>query len=135
MDRLRALFYGGASGRFGRRIKLLAAGADKFTLSPLTHNIYLCVNSDIDDLSELDHNFQMMNLARTPKQIGGTVRRVRKSRGWSQTQLGEHAGLRHETGNPAAKLETILAVLAALSLEFYIAPRSKGHASDIEELF
>ena len=141
MDRLRALFYGGASGRFGRRIKLLAAGADKFTLSPLTHNIYLCVNSDIDDLSELDHNFQMMNLARAPKQIGGPVRRVRKSRGWSQTQLGEHAGLRQETislietGNPAAKLETILAVLAALSLEFYIAPRSKGHASDIEELF
>jgi len=83
----------------------------------------------------------MMDLARTPKQIGNTVRRARKSRGWSQTQLGENAGLRQETislietGNPAAKLETILAVLASLNLELHIAPRSKGQASDIEELF
>jgi HTH-type transcriptional regulator/antitoxin HipB len=83
----------------------------------------------------------MTDLARNPKQIGTLVRRARKSRGWSQTQLGDKAGLRQETislietGNPATKLETILAVLAALDLEFRIAPRSKGTGKAIEDLF
>ena len=83
----------------------------------------------------------MTDLARTPKQIGNLVRRARKRRGLNQTQLGERAGLRQETislieaGNPAAKLETILAVLAALDLEFRIAPRSKGDTTEIEDIF
>ena len=83
----------------------------------------------------------MNDLARTPKQIGNLGRRTRKKRGWSQTELGNKSGLRQETislietGNPATKLETILTVLAALDLEFRTAPRSKGQASDIEELF
>jgi HTH-type transcriptional regulator/antitoxin HipB len=83
----------------------------------------------------------MIDLARTPKQIGNLVRRARKKCGLSQTRLGDQAGLRQETislietGNPAAKLETILAVLAALDLEFRIVPRSKGAAADIEDIF
>lgn len=83
----------------------------------------------------------MKDLARTPKQIGNMIRRVRKKLGWTQTQLGEKAGYRQETislienGNPATKLETILADLAALDLEFQIAPRSKFRTSDMEELF
>ena len=83
----------------------------------------------------------MNDLARAPKQIGSLVRRTRKKRGWSQSELGSAAGLRQETislienGNPATKLETILAVLAALDLEFRIKQRSKGQSSDIEELF
>jgi HTH-type transcriptional regulator/antitoxin HipB len=40
-----------------------------------------------------------------------------------------------EGGGKPAKLETILAILAALDLEFRIGARSKGHSSDIEELF
>ena len=62
----------------------------------------------------------MTDLARNPQQIGNLVRRTRKKLGLSQRQLGEKTGLRQETislietGNPAAKLETILAVLAAL---------------------
>jgi HTH-type transcriptional regulator/antitoxin HipB len=83
----------------------------------------------------------MSDLARTPKQIGGLVRRTRKKRGLSQTQLGNKAGLRQETislietGNPATKLDTILSVLAALDLEFRVMPRSKGSPSGIEEIF
>ena len=83
----------------------------------------------------------MSDLARTPKQIGSIIQRARKKRGWNQTQLGEKAGLRQETislietGNPAAKLETILAVLGALDLEFQITTRSKGQATDFEDLF
>jgi len=73
----------------------------------------------------------MTELARTPRQIGNLIRRARKRRGWSQTQLGEKTGLRQETislietGNPAARLD----------LEFRLAARSKGQPSDIETLF
>lgn len=83
----------------------------------------------------------MADLGRTPRQIGNLVRRARKRRGWNQTRLGEMAGLRQETislienGNPATKLDTILAVLAALDLEFLIGPRSKGGAATIEDIF
>ena len=83
----------------------------------------------------------MNPLARTPKQIGHIVQRTRKKRGWNQTRLGEKAGLRQETislietGNPAARLETILAVLSALDLEFQIAPRSTAQPTDIEDIF
>lgn len=74
----------------------------------------------------------MSDLARDPRQIGNVIRRTRKLRGLSQGELGAKAGLRQETislmenGNSAAKIETILAVLAALDLELRIAPRSKG---------
>ncbi|KRQ96379.1 MULTISPECIES: helix-turn-helix domain-containing protein [Bradyrhizobium] len=83
----------------------------------------------------------MTGLARTPNQIGNLIRRTRKKRGLSQSQVGARAGLRQETislietGNPAAKLETILAVLAALDLEFRIVPRTKGTAADLEDIF
>ncbi|WP_290650483.1 helix-turn-helix domain-containing protein [Aquisalimonas sp.] len=83
----------------------------------------------------------MADLARTPKQIGNLVRRARKMRRLTQSELGAMAGLRQETislietGNPATKLETMLAVLAALDLEFRIMPRSKGGGADIEDIF
>jgi HTH-type transcriptional regulator/antitoxin HipB len=89
----------------------------------------------------MGHKPHMTDLARNPKQIGSLIRRARRQQGWSQTQLGEKAGLRQETislietGNPATKLETILAVLAALDLEFRIGPRSKGGAAVIEDIF
>jgi HTH-type transcriptional regulator/antitoxin HipB len=78
------------------------------------------------------HNEGMNDLARDPKQIGNLIRRARKKQALSQQALGDRAGLRQETisfienGNPAAKIETLLAVLAALDLEFQMAPRSKG---------
>ena len=82
----------------------------------------------------------MTLLARTPEQIGAIVRRVRREQGLTQAALGEKSGLRQETislienGNPATRLETLLAVLAALDLEFRIAPRARSAAS-IEEIF
>jgi len=80
----------------------------------------------------------MSDLARNPKQIGTVIRRQRKRLDLNQSELGERAGLRQETislienGNPASRLDTILAVLAALDLEFQIAPRSRKR--DIEDL-
>ncbi|MBB3344712.1 helix-turn-helix domain-containing protein [Luteimonas sp. RC10] len=74
----------------------------------------------------------MHDLARTPKQLGTTIRRNRKRLAMSQRALGERVGLRQETislietGNPATRLDTVLAVLAALDLELRIAARSRG---------
>jgi len=78
-----------------------------------------------------------MQLARSAKQIGNEIRRQRKRRKLTQSALGEMVGLRQatiseiESGNPATKLETILNVVAALDLEFQIAPRSKHSPRDI----
>jgi HTH-type transcriptional regulator / antitoxin HipB len=83
----------------------------------------------------------MSNLARTPQQIGNLIRRTRRMQGLSQAELGAKAGFRQETvslietGNPAAKLETVLVILAALDLEFHIVPRSKSDSADIEKIF
>ena len=79
----------------------------------------------------------MIELARSPEQIGNTIRRIRKKQGMSQSELGKKAGLRQETisllenGNPAAKLETVLAVLSALGLEFRISQRKKTLLGDL----
>lgn len=78
----------------------------------------------------------MSELARDPRQIGAVIRRNRRQLGWSQSALGERAGLRQETislietGNPAARLDTILTVLAALDLELQVARRSRRHDVD-----
>ena len=83
----------------------------------------------------------MNDLARTPKQIGTIIQRARKQRDWTQSDLAELAGLRQgtisviEKGDKPAKLDSILAVLAALYLEFRVGERSKGAGQDIEELF
>jgi HTH-type transcriptional regulator/antitoxin HipB len=83
----------------------------------------------------------MSNLARTPKQIGTIIQRARKLRDWTQSHLAERAGLRQgtisviEKGDKPAKLDSILAVLAALDLEFRVGERAKGTGRDIEELF
>lgn len=72
----------------------------------------------------------MADLARSPEQIGNAIRRARKKCGMSQSELGEKTGLRQgtisqiEKGHAAAKLETILAVLSVLGLEFQISERS-----------
>lgn len=74
----------------------------------------------------------MHDLARTPQQIGALIRRHRKRLNMSQSALGDRVGLRQETislietGNPATRLDTMLAVLAALDLEFHVAARSRG---------
>jgi HTH-type transcriptional regulator/antitoxin HipB len=55
--------------------------------------------------------------------------------------VAERAGLRQETisiienGAKPSKLSSILAVLAALDLEFRVAERSKWQPQDIEALF
>ena len=80
----------------------------------------------------------MNDLARDPKQIGNAIRRARKARLWSQQDLASRVGTRQETislienGNPATRIDTLLAVLSALSLEFQAAPRSSASKFDLK---
>jgi HTH-type transcriptional regulator/antitoxin HipB len=74
----------------------------------------------------------MKTLIRDARQLGNLIRRARKQQSLSQKSLGDRAGRRQETisllenGNPAAKIATVLSVLAALNLELQAAPRTKG---------
>ena len=83
----------------------------------------------------------MSLIARTPKQLGETLRRYRLRAGLSQTELATRAGIRQatvstiEAGHAATRIDTITTLLAALDLEFTVAPRSKGSEQDIEAIF
>ena len=74
----------------------------------------------------------MKTLARDARQLGNLIRRARKQQTISQKVLGDRAGVRQETislletGTPAARVDTVLLVLAALNLELQVAPRTKG---------
>ena len=39
-----------------------------------------------------------------------------------------------ESGNPATRIDSVLALLAALDLEFQVAPRSRRSSSDLDDL-
>lgn len=101
----------------------------------------LYAKSDIFALYDLAYNKQkediMAELARSPEQIGNAIRRARIQLKLTQSELGEKAGLRQgtisliESGNPASRLDTLLAVLSALNLELQVAPRSKLRIEDL----
>lgn len=83
----------------------------------------------------------MDQIARTPQQIGAIVRRQRKKLGFSQDDLGTRIHLRQatiskvESGEPATRLQTLLDTLSALDLEIVIRPRTRGSATQIEDIF
>ncbi|MCL3880722.1 helix-turn-helix domain-containing protein [Marivita sp. GX14005] len=77
--------------------------------------------------------------ARTAEQIGEAIRRARKARGWTQGDVSARTNLRVatisslENGDAGTKLATLLAVMAALGLEFRLAER--GGSVEIEDIF
>lgn len=83
----------------------------------------------------------MDHLARTPKQIGAVIARLRREQNLTQAELAAKVSLRQEAiskieaGNAATRLSKILDVIAALDFELVIRPRSKGSLSDIEDIF
>ncbi len=83
----------------------------------------------------------MITQARTPDQIGNTIRRARKKLGLNQTDLGRMVGIGQnmvsmiENGNAGTRIDTILAILAVLDLELRIGPRTRTTAADIENIF
>ncbi|MGC6399968.1 helix-turn-helix domain-containing protein [Sphingomonas sp. FW199] len=83
----------------------------------------------------------MSQLVRSSVQLGNVIRRARKNRGWTQSQLADHAGLRQElvskieTGHESTKLSTIHAIFAALSLDLVVEARNARQTADIEDIF
>lgn len=83
----------------------------------------------------------MSQIVRSPVQFGNIIRCARRDRGWTQSQLADHAGLRQElvskieTGHTGTKLSTIHALFAALSLDLVVEARNTRHAVNIEDIF
>lgn len=79
---------------------------------------------------------------RTPIQIGAALRRRRRALGWTQSQLGERAGLRQATiselerGANGIHLKSLCDVVSALGLDLVIEPRdSASLEASIAEVF
>lgn len=82
----------------------------------------------------------METIARTPLQLGNSIRERRRKLGLSQEQLAAKVGVRQKTvsdieGAGTGRLDTLLRALGALDLELVIRPRTKGSANDIEAIF
>jgi HTH-type transcriptional regulator/antitoxin HipB len=82
----------------------------------------------------------METIARTPLQLGNSIRERRRKLGMTQEQLAEKVGVRQRTISDietagAARIDTLLRTIGALDLELLIRPRTKGSASDIEAIF
>lgn len=82
----------------------------------------------------------METIARTPLQLGNSIRERRRQLGLTQEQLAEKVGVRQRTisdveSSGAARIGTLLRLLVALDLELLVRPRTKGSAGDIEAIF
>jgi len=82
----------------------------------------------------------MESIARTPLQLGNYIRQRRRDLGLTQEKLAVKVGVRQRTisdveTSAAARVETVLRLLAALDLELVIRPRTKHSPRDIERLF
>lgn len=82
----------------------------------------------------------METIARTPLQLGNSIRERRRKLGLSQERLAAKVGVRQRTVSDiesagAGRLDTLLRALGALDLELVIRPRTKGSADDIEAIF
>ena len=82
----------------------------------------------------------MKTLARTPLQLGSSIRERRRQLGMTQEQLAAKVGVRQRTvsdveRSASVRLDTVLRTLAALDLEMVIRPRTKSSAKDIEAIF
>ena len=73
----------------------------------------------------------METIARTPLQLGNSIRERRRKLGLSQEQLATKVGVRPRTVSDiesagAGRLDTLLRALGAIDLELVIRPRTKG---------
>lgn len=78
--------------------------------------------------------------ARTAKQIGEALRRIRKRKSMTQKDVSARTNLRVatisslENGDAGTQLRTVMAVLTALDLEFTIQDRGTDD-KDLEDIF
>lgn len=83
----------------------------------------------------------MNQMARSPNQLGVAIQQQRLMRGMSQSELARLAGTSQKTiskienGNPATKIETVFALMAALDMQMTLAPRGKNTSKNIGDIF
>ena len=83
----------------------------------------------------------MKNFVRIPRDLGHAIRQARRGKNLTQADLATRSGVCQETiskveaGRGGTKLDTILTLLAALDLELLVKTRSKGTASDFDNIF
>ena len=83
----------------------------------------------------------MQNFVRIPRDLGHAIRLARRENKWTQADLATRSGVWQETiskveaGRGGTKLDTILALFAALDLELLVSTRSKGSTSDFDNIF
>lgn len=83
----------------------------------------------------------MHQIVRSPLQLGTLIRRARRSRGWTQSDLASLAGLRQElvskieTGHEGTKVSSIHALFAALDFDLVVEERNARHQEEIEDIF
>jgi HTH-type transcriptional regulator / antitoxin HipB len=74
---------------------------------------------------------------RTVNELGATIRRARKQRGWTQGDLALRAGISRRTlvsleaGNPNGEIGIVVRVIAALDRELAITERSSEGGDDL----
>jgi HTH-type transcriptional regulator/antitoxin HipB len=80
-------------------------------------------------------------IARTPKQAGAAIRRIRRQRALTQADLGAKTHVRQATisklehGEPNTQLRILMDALTALDLELLIRPRSSVPTDGLEDLY
>jgi len=83
----------------------------------------------------------METIARTTKQLGAAIRRIRRQKGLTQRGLGDLMHARQatvskiESGEAGTQLGVLIHALAALDLELVVRTRTKASADQIEDLF
>nr|WP_238936647.1 helix-turn-helix transcriptional regulator [Sulfitobacter mediterraneus] len=83
----------------------------------------------------------LQNFVRIPRDLGHAIRQARRGKNLTQADLATRSGVWQETiskveaGRGGTKLDTILALLAALDLELLVSTRSKGSTSDFDNIF
>jgi HTH-type transcriptional regulator/antitoxin HipB len=81
------------------------------------------------------------SIARDARQLGAIIRRARRLRKLTQTELGARMNVRQATvssledGSAGTSLKTILDALSALDLELVVRPRTRGRVQELEEMF
>ena len=83
----------------------------------------------------------MSKIARSPRQLGALIQRIRREKGLSQTDAARLVGLRQEmvsrieTGQPGVRLSAVYELLGALGLELVVRERSERSGADMEDIF
>lgn len=81
----------------------------------------------------------MPNLVRSPRMAGDLIRKMRRARGWTQSELGERMSVRQatvsklEAGEPATRMEVFFDALTALGMELVATERKSS--ADFGKMF